>query len=189
MGPFTLHLVEKWRQSRSLRVRPLSQDFYPLGNVGEDCKGWLQRVGSGSVLVVVWDYHCQNCLMERLIHTGLCSPEREIEMAKLTIDGLMKNAKSNGKPTEKAFDEVFEAECPAVHLLMTETAKKGGGTREGATVILWAADGRFQGCLTEREHQIKMFAAGLSVSELWAALEERVSSPSPDWQPDKRKKR
>jgi len=189
MGPFTLHLVEKWRQSRSLRVRPWSQDYYPFetGVVGIDA--WLKRIPLNKILVVVWDYHCQNCLMERVVDTGLCSVEREIEMAKLTIDGLMKNAKGNGKVSEKAFDEAFEAEHPAVHLLMTETVKKGGLVREGATVILWAADGRFQGCLTEREHQIKMFAAGLSVSELWAALEERVSSPSPDWQPDKRKKR
>jgi len=139
--------------------------------------------------VVVWDYHCQNCLMERVVDVGQCSVKEEERMAKLTIEGLMKNAKTNGKTPDKAFDEEFEAECPAIHLLMTETAKKGGGVREGATVILWAADGRFQACLTEREHQLKMFASGDTRAECWACLEERVSSPSPDWQPDKRKKR
>lgn len=189
MGPFTLHLVEKWRQSRTSRVRPLDEDFYPIGYFGRDMFGWYKRFSFDWILVVVWDYQCQNCMMERLVHVPNSTPYWEIEMAKLTIDGLMKNAKSNGKSEEKAFDEAFEGEHPAVHLLMTETAKKGGGVREGATTIIWASDGRFQACLTEREHQLKMFASGFTVAELWACLEERVSSPSADWQTDKRKKR
>lgn len=110
-------------------------------------------------------------------------------MVKKTVSSIIASAKKNGVKVEKAEDVTFQEGHPLTHLLLTETESEKGKSRTGSTVIVWAQDGAFQCCLTERDEGIKIFAGGATLADMWRTLEDRIASPNPDWVKDTKKRR
>jgi len=56
-----------------------------------------------------------------------------------------------------------------------------GSVRRTSTVTLFAEDGRWKGCLSDRDQGMVLFATGDSAAGVLEALDEALGSGHPDW--------
>ena len=110
-------------------------------------------------------------------------------MAKSVLNDALEKVTRTGTVGEKAFDEEFAAKCPTVSALMCETELGKGKPRQTCTAVIFTDKGLFNVVLSERDKNMKIFAGGVTMDAMWSALEERVSSPDPDWTEDTKKRR
>jgi len=126
---------------------------------------------------------------EFVVHAPRPRGNEDYHMAKSKLQSALDKVKRNGSAGEKAFDEDFQARFPTVHELMCENEISKGKSRQVCTAVLFADKGLWNVVLTERDLKMKIFAGGPTVDAMWVALEERVSSPDPDWTEDSQKRR
>jgi len=184
-----IHQVEKWRQERTSRHGKLGQDWESFYDDPFPFTLCYKRVDLDRIVCCLWHRLAMTALAEPVINVRWRCAMEDRRMAKKKLVDVLSKVSKNGSAGEKAFDEEFEAACPLVHLLMTETELEKGKGRQTCTVVIYAAHGLFNVIMTERDKEMKIFAGGGSVSEMWASLEERVGSPDPDWVSDTKKKR
>jgi len=184
-----IHEIERWRQERTSRHGRLGRDWerfwddpYPYSLV------W-KRVDRLHIVCCLWHRFAMVAIAEPVITCSFQGALEDAKMAKKKLLDVLSKVQKNGAGGEKAFDEEFEATYPIVHLLMTETELEKGKGRQTCTVVIYASHGLFNVIMTERDKEMKIFAGGASMPQMWASLEERVSSPEPDWVSDTKKKR
>lgn len=74
--------------------------------------------------------------------------------------------------------------CEAYPLLwehLVETRWEDGSTRETSTLLLFAEDGRWKGCLNDRAEARSVFLAALTPEGVFEALEAGLRSEGLDW--------
>jgi len=82
-------------------------------------------------------------------------------------------------------DPAFQKTCPALFEYMTAVSFSDGQTRTPCSLTVFAEDGAFKACLSERDMDLTLWGTGATFHEALACLETRLVSPNPDW----RKKR
>lgn len=184
-----IHVDEKWRQERTSRHGKLGLEWEGFWNDPYPYSLIWKRVDMQHIVCCVWHRFAMTAIAETVITCSFQGALEDARMAKKKLQDVLSKVTRNGTASEKAFDEEFEAACPYVHLLMTETELEKGKPRQTCTVVIYAAHGLFNVIMTERDKEVKIFAGGASLSEMWATLEERVTSPDPDWVKDTKKKR
>jgi len=183
-----IHKVELWRQERTSRhgLRgegwcTTAENFFPYAY-------FWNRANRLTLVCCLWHIPEKTFVREIAIAVPYQGYLEDAEMAKSKLDDVLSKISGNGVIAEKAYDEDFASEYPNVHMLMTETEKSKGKARQTCTVVMYTSNGLFTAIITERDLGVKMFASGASVGEMWACMEERVSSPTPDWVKDTKKK-
>ena len=184
-----IHKREPWRQERTSRHGKLGHDWEGFWDDPFPYTLCWKRIDRLHIVCCLWHRLAMTCLAEPVITSSFRCTLEDSRMAKKKLLDVLSKVSKNGGGGENAFDEEFEAAYPLVHLLMTENELEKGKPRQTCTVVIYAAHGLFNVIMTERDKEMKIFAGGGSVSEMWACLEERVGSPDPDWVSDTKKKR
>jgi len=184
-----IHEIEGWRQERTSRHGKLGRDWEVFWDDPYPYTLIYKRVDRLHLVCCLWHRLAMVALREVVITCSFQGALEDRRMAKKKLADVLSKVSKNGTAGEKAFDEEFEALYPIVHLLMTETELEKGKGRQTCTVVIYAAHGLFNVIMTERDKEMKIFAGGASMAEMWASLEERVASPDPDWVSDTKKKR
>ncbi len=183
-----IHEIERWMQEKTSR-------HGLLGKGWEECKGvpypfnyFWHRWDRSTLVCCLWYRPGMMFLRELVLNSPYQGYWKDHEMARSKLDDALSKIGGNGVIAEKAFDEEFSALYPTVHVLFTETEKGKGKKRIPCTIVLYTANGLYNVIITEKELEVKLFASGASMEEMWQCLEERVSSPNPDWVKDTKKK-
>jgi len=184
-----IHKDERWRQERSSRHGSKGADWMFIGCDSYPYRFYYCRPDRYSILCSLWHCHAMVAVREFSVDAPLTFDNGDYTMAKNALNSALEKIKRNGAAGEKAFDEEFAAAYPTVHALMCDTEIAKGKPRQTCSAVIWTDHGLFNVVLTERDMKMKIFAGGPTVSDMWASLEERVSSPSPDWTEDTKKKR
>ena len=182
------HEVERWTQERTSRHGLKGEAWFTTPENYWPFAYYWSRVDRLHLVCCLWFIPGKVFLREVVITCQYRGNLEDKVMAKSKLDEVLSKIEGNGVIGEKAHDEVFAAEYPNVHMLFTETEKAKGKGRQTCTIVMYASAGLFNVIITERDLGVKLFASGASVDEMWACLEERVSSPSPDWVKDTKKK-
>lgn len=100
---------------------------------------------------------------------------------------LKKAASGGGKSPEplSSTDAAFAENYPALFEYMTVVEWSKGQSRETLSLRLFAEDGRWKVCLTDRETGRVAFVTGDSVEGLLLAADEQLRAGNVDWRPDK----
>lgn len=72
-------------------------------------------------------------------------------------------------------------QCETAHALMTERLNHDGKPRQVCTLLIFADEGMWKGCLSERDHGLVLWATGDSVPDMLVNLEERLNADTVDW--------
>jgi len=183
-----IHKVERWRQERTSRHGLHGEGWFTTPRNFFPFAYYWKRVDRLHLVCCLWHIPAKVFLREVVLTFQFRCWIEDGDMAKSKLDDVLSKISGNGVIAEKAYDEYFAGEYPTVHMLMTETEKSKGKGRQTCTVVMYTSNGLFTAIITERDLGVKMFASGASVSEMWACMEERVSSPTPDWVKDTKKK-
>lgn len=84
----------------------------------------------------------------------------------------------------EAGDPEFARRYPALHEWMTVSILEGSA-RETSTLLVFCEDGRFKGCLHDREGSQVLFRSGVTFLGLLEALEACLTDGSADWREKK----
>lgn len=103
--------------------------------------------------------------------------ERTWEMGLIAAAlGSSANAASAGPAT----DPVFEKSHPVLFAFMT-VLEEEGKARSPSSLVVFAEDGIWKGCLTEKDANLKLWRTGETLQKLLASLEKALASGQADW--------
>jgi len=88
---------------------------------------------------------------------------------------------SQDQPGRKVVDEKFEKAYPAVFEFLTSTNYSDGEVRQPSVVTVFAEDGAFKLCLSERDRGLTLWATAATFQDAFKSLEQRLTSDRPDW--------
>jgi hypothetical protein len=77
------------------------------------------------------------------------------------------------------------ASFPGLLEMMTLPAMPDGRAREGSTLLVFAADGVFKGCLNDRDNGLVAWASAGTVQEVLEALERGLQADTLEWRAQK----
>jgi len=183
-----IHKAERWRQERTSRHGLRGMGWEEIRGIPYPFNYFWNRWSLSVLVCCLWHAPEKVFLRELVVDSRYKGYWEDHEMAKSKLDDVLSRISGNGVIAEKAHDDAFAAEYPTVHMLMTETEKTKGKPRQTCTVVMYTSNGLFTAIITERDLGVKLFASGASVEEMWVCMEERVSSPTPDWVKDTKKK-
>lgn len=184
----TRHRYERWTQAHTSRHGKLGSEWEGFYDDPFPYSLIYKRVDCTHLVCCLWHRLSEVALAEPVIICSFHDAMEDRRMAKKKLNDILGKISRNGSGGEKAFDEDFESLYPYVHLLLCETELEKGKGRQTCTIVIYAKHGTFNCIMTERDKKMKIFAGGASLGEMWASLEERVSSPDPDWVEDTKKK-
>lgn len=95
-------------------------------------------------------------------------------------------AEKGASRAHAARDEDLAAMYPAVHEYITECLWDDGRQRQTATMTLFAEDGLFKVCLSDRATERVLWASGTTLLEVMADLEAALVSGKAEWRKAKR---
>jgi hypothetical protein len=82
-----------------------------------------------------------------------------------------------------AEDADWAKSYPAVLEFMTDQVGEGGEVVETATLLLFAEDGQWKACFTDRATERRLWRSGKTVKGTLAALEKALGQEGADWRP------
>jgi len=109
----------------------------------------------------------------------------EAELEEGVMSKFLKNVNAAPKvdkdsPTA-ATDKDFAKAHPALVEFMTLRKMDDGSPRQTSSLLIFCEDGVWKACLSERERELTLWAAGDTVAELLEAMEATLQSPAPQW--------
>lgn len=85
-------------------------------------------------------------------------------------------------------DERFAKKYPALFEFMTAVCYPDGQVRTPSSLLVFAEEGQFKMCLSERDRELALWGTGGTFEEALQVLERRLASDRPDWRRSKRAK-
>lgn len=97
-----------------------------------------------------------------------------------------KGSGTGGDSRLTAVDHDMAARCPVLHEWMTEITWDDGKKREVGTLMVVAEGGWWKAWLHDRDGRRSAWLAGVTLHDLFAAVEDALGSNTVAWRPDKR---
>jgi hypothetical protein len=80
-----------------------------------------------------------------------------------------------------AKDDAFSRRCPLMFEYLTATTFEDGSERQTATLLVFAAEGVWKGCLNDRAEEQALWASASDLQGVLDALEHALETGAPDW--------
>lgn len=91
------------------------------------------------------------------------------------------NRTDSGGVNDVPIDPEGKRVVPALFEYLTAIQDPNGEPREGATLLIFSADGTFKACLNDRHTSSHLWTASPTLMGLMDAIEERIIADVPDW--------
>lgn len=92
--------------------------------------------------------------------------------------------RDQAKAGKEAVDPEWAKKYPALHAYMTSVeGEKAEVPRKTATLLLFAQNGAFSACLTDKETNTVLWGNGSSLGGIFTQLEKLLQSDEPPWKP------
>jgi hypothetical protein len=101
-------------------------------------------------------------------------------MAKSVLSKLLP-VKTGGAKSMKSKDEVLAKKCPFLFALMTELQGDDDKPRQPCSVVIFAEDGLWKGCLSEKNLDMNLWASSDCLVGVLEALEARLNADVIEW--------
>ncbi len=101
-------------------------------------------------------------------------------MAKSVLSKLLP-IKYGGAKGLKSKDENLAKRCPFLFALMTELLDDADKARQPCSVVIFAEDGLWKGCLSEKNLDMNLWASADSLVGVLEALELRLNADVIEW--------
>jgi hypothetical protein len=100
------------------------------------------------------------------------------------LDDALKGSGSNDK-LKATKDKDVEAVAPVLHAFLTEGKDGQGKERRTSTLLVFVDEGAWKACLTERDHELTLWASSDTLWGLLEALEARLTERPVEWRKKK----
>ncbi len=101
-------------------------------------------------------------------------------MAKSVLSKLLPT-KAGGSKAVPSTDKVLVTKCPFLHELMTALVGPDDKPRQPCSVVIFAEDGVWKGCLSEKNLDMNLWASSDSLVGVLEALEHRLNADVIEW--------
>lgn len=82
-------------------------------------------------------------------------------------------------------EDPWRVSFPGLLEMLTLPTMPDGRVREGSTLLVFAADGLFKGCLNDRDNGLVAWASAGTVQEVLEALERGLQADTLEWRAQK----
>jgi hypothetical protein len=84
-------------------------------------------------------------------------------------------------------DDKFKKNYPTLFEYMASSSWPDGEVRKRSSLVIFAEDGMFKGCLGERDLNMQLWGASTTLLGVLEALEGRLTEDRPEWRAAKKK--
>jgi hypothetical protein len=84
--------------------------------------------------------------------------------------------------------EELAKDCPALYEYLTLNRFPDGGERQVATLVLFIEEGRWKGCLSDRETDRTLWKVGDTLGDLLLSMDQEIQEGSAGWRRSSRPK-
>lgn len=160
--------------------------------VQELARTWLDEYRGYSLLYVVWGDHAEVQVV-RLIdgqvvqraraHRCLWTRATAELIREASMSFLKKAAKDDAKAlmTVSKEGERFAKTYAALTEYLTAATWEDGTARMPSTLLIFAEDGYYKGCLNDRDASRSLWVAGASIPDVLEALEGHLRAGTGEW--------
>lgn len=156
-------------------------------SVGERCGSLVGRrlALPGARIVIVVYHHWTKVAVASWAMSAWEYASLDAESEESVMSKFLKNVNAAPKvdkdsPTA-ATDKDFAKTHPALVEFMTLRRNDDGTPRQTSSLLIFCEDGVWKACLSERERELTLWAAGDTLAELLEAMEATLQSPAPQW--------
>jgi len=146
----------------------------------------MVRAGSWT-RVLWWDSWSGRTLCDVLVlvnqHSYRDNYSWSVFMAGL-LKAALEGAKKDGKKA-KTLDKDVSQVAPTLHAFLTQGEDDDGKERQVSTLLVFAEEGVWKACLSERDHDLTLWASAETFWGLLEALEGRLTESPVEWRKKK----